>query len=33
MNNRAAWNMLKSKLIGVWLPIAGFILLILLTTP
>ena len=33
MNNKAAWNMLKRKLIGVWLPTAGVILLILLTTP
>ena len=33
MNNKAAWKMLKRKLIGVWLPTAGVILLILLTTP
>ena len=31
MNNKVAWNMLKRKLIGVWLPAAGVILLILLT--
>lgn len=33
MNSRAAWIMLKRKLLGVWLPTAGVILLIILTTP
>lgn len=33
MNNCYAWNMLKRKLLGVWLPTAGIILLIILTTP
>ena len=31
MNSKAAWNMLKRKLLGVWLPTAGVILLILLS--
>ena len=33
MNNKAAWNMLKRKLIGVLLPTVGVLLLIRLTTP
>ena len=30
MTNKAAWNMLKRKLLGIWLPTAGVILLIIL---
>lgn len=30
MNSKAAWNMLKRKLLSVWLPTAGVILLIIL---
>lgn len=31
MNNKAAWNMLKRKLLNVWLPAAVIVLAIMLT--
>ena len=31
MNNSAAWNMLKRKLLGVWLPVAVVVFLMILT--
>ncbi len=31
MNNKAAWNMLKRKLLDVWLPAAVLVLVLLCT--
>ena len=30
MSNKAAWNMLKGKLLGVWLPVAMVVLMTVL---
>lgn len=32
MNNRAAWNMLKRKLLDVWLPAALIVLVLVCTS-